>query len=210
MATISSSEIAKFIQDLQTKCVKCQKKQFTKGEIITTYIEKRKQICIIISGEADLLRYDFNGNKNIIEHFTKNDIFGEYFYTITTNNELFVQSKTKTEVLFFLYDDIQKKCRKNCKFHEELENYFPQLILHKIIELNTRIEILTKRTIREKILTYFYILSKRNYSKTFILPFSLTDLADYLSVDRSAMMREISTLKEDGIILKDGLTITYL
>ena len=116
MATISSSEIAKFIQDLQTKCVKCQKKQFTKGEIITTYIEKRKQICIIISGEADLLRYDFNGNKNIIEHFTKNDIFGEYFYTITTNNELFVQSKTKTEVLFFYMMIFKKNAEKIANF----------------------------------------------------------------------------------------------
>ena len=78
------------------------------------------------------------------------------------------------------------------------------------MDLNTRIELLTKRTIREKLLGYFSILSTRSFSKTFLLPFSLTDLADYLSIDRSAMMRELSTLKEDGIIKKVGNKITYL
>ena len=77
-----------------------------------------------------------------------------------------------------------------------------------MIHLNSRIELLTKRTIREKLLTYFSILSNRNLSKTFLLPFSLTDLADYLNVDRSAMMRELKSLKEEGFIKKSRNKIT--
>ena len=61
---------------------------------------------------------------------------------------------------------------------------------------------LSQKTIRDKILSYFRILSQNSFSQTFTLPFSLTDLADYLGVDRSAMMREIKTLKEDGVIKK--------
>lgn len=82
------------------------------------------------------------------------------------------------------------------------------LILNKITVLNTRIELLTKRSIRDKLIGYFSILSTRSFSKTFTLPFSLTDLADYLSVDRSAMMRELKYLKDDGIIKKSGNKIT--
>lgn len=78
------------------------------------------------------------------------------------------------------------------------------------IKLNTRIEILSKKNIRDKLLTYFKLISSKNFSKTFTLPFSLTDLADYLSVDRSAMMREISHLKEEGFIEKKGKKITLL
>lgn len=78
------------------------------------------------------------------------------------------------------------------------------------IKLNTRIELLTKKNIRDKLLTYFTLLSTRKLSKTFTLPFSLTDLADYLSVDRSAMMRELSHLKEEGFIKKNGKKITLL
>lgn len=102
----------------------------------------------------------------------------------------------------FNYDMFEKKCKKNCKFHEELLYSLPNLVLTKVSDLNLRIEILSKKTIRDKLLSYFRILSQNSFSKTFTLPFSLTDLADYLSVDRSAMMREIKALKEDGIIKK--------
>ena len=85
-----------------------------------------------------------------------------------------------------------------------------ELILSKVTMLNTRVELLTKRTIRDKLIGYFSILSNRNFSTTFSLPFSLTDLADYLSIDRSAMMRELKYLKDDGFIKKVGNKITLL
>lgn len=103
-----------------------------------------------------------------------------------------------------------KECNAKCKFHKELEKNLPILIMNNTIKLNTRIELLTKKNIRDKLLTYFNLLSTRTLSKTFTLPFSLTDLADYLSVDRSAMMRELSHLKEEGFIEKKGNTFTIL
>ena len=103
-----------------------------------------------------------------------------------------------------------KECNTKCKFHKELEKNLPILIMNNTIKLNTRIELLTKKNIRDKLLTYFNLLSTRTLSKTFTLPFSLTDLADYLSVDRSAMMRELSHLKKEGFIEKKGNTFTIL
>ena len=197
-----------FLNAFYQNCSKVQKRHFSRNEIITSYIAKRNQFCILVSGSADLIRYNLNGNKTIVEHFSPCDIFGELFYTITTNNELFVIAKEDCEVLFFIYDDIDKKCKSNCKFHTILHDSLLKLILTKMIHLNSRIELLTKRTIREKLLTYFSILSNRNLSKTFLLPFSLTDLADYLNVDRSAMMRELKSLKEEGFIKKSRNKIT--
>lgn len=206
----AQSNIENFLKDFSTTCKSVQKKSFKKNQLITTYIQKRNQICILLDGEADLVRYDLNGDKSIIEHFTKNDIFGEAFYIVTTNNELSVEAKKNCEVLFFSYDNINQKCRNNCKFHQTLSENFSNLILNKIMDSNTRIEILTKRSIREKLRGYFNILSTRNLSQTFSLPFSLTDLADYLSVDRSAMMRELKSLKDEGFIKKTGNKITLL
>ena len=205
-----SISIEDFIDNLDKSCTKVQRKKFKKDEIITTYIAKRNQICILVSGSADLVRYDSNGNKTIIEHFTKNDIFGELFYVIVTNNELFVKARQASEVLFFAYDNLQHKCRQNCKFHQTFNENMADLILSKVTMLNTRVELLTKRTIRDKLIGYFSILSNRNFSTTFSLPFSLTDLADYLSIDRSAMMRELKYLKDDGFIKKVGNKITLL
>lgn len=203
-------DIEKFISDFSNSCQKKQKKVFNKNEVITTYIKNRNQLCILLDGHADLVRYDLNGNRTIVEHFSKNALFGEVFYTITTNNELLVEAKSNCTVLFYIYDDIFHKCKKNCKFHQNLSENLPQLILHKVTDLNMRIELLTKRSTRDKLLGYFSLLSTRNLSKTFELPFSLTDLADYLSVDRSAMMRELKLLKEDGFVEKVGNRIILL
>ena len=172
--------IEDFLKNFYCNCKNVQKKSFRKNQTITTYIQKRNQVCIILKGEADLVRYDLNGDKSIIEHFTQNDIFGEAFYIVTTNNELSVEAKKNCEVLFFIYDNIHQKCRHNCKFHQTLSENFSNLILNKVMDLNTRVEILTKRSIREKLRGYFNILSTRNLSKTFSLPFSLTYTSDYL------------------------------
>ena len=199
-----------FIENFKHNCNKVQIKKFIKDETVTTYIEKRNQICIVLSGEVDLIRYDFNGNKTIIGHYVENDIFGEAFYPANTNNELFAVARKNSEVLFFTYDSLLNKCRRNCDFHKYLTNNLSELFLDKIVELNLRIELLTKRTIRGKILSYFDILSKRSLRKSFTLPYSYTDLADYLSVDRSAMMREIKLLIDEGFIKKHGSKITLL
>ncbi len=199
-----------FISDFSKSCQKMQKKVFSKNEVVTTYIKNRNQLCILLDGHADLVRYDLNGNRTIVEHFSKNALFGEVFYTITTNNELLVEAKSSCTVLFYIYDDIFKKCKSNCKFHQTLSENLPQLILNKVTDLNMRIELLTKRSTRDKLLGYFSLLSTRNLSTSFELPFSLTDLADYLSVDRSAMMRELKLLKEDGFVEKVGNRIILL
>jgi CRP-like cAMP-binding protein len=136
--------------------------------------------------------------------------FGEVLYPTNTNNELFVEAKENCEILSFIYDHISSGCNPKCKFHKEFEQKLPILIMNNAIKLNTRIELLTKKSIRDKLLTYFNILSSRTFSKTFSIPFTLTDLADYLSVDRSAMMRELSHLKEEGFIKKNGNKITLL
>ena len=104
----------------------------------------------------------------------------------------------------------RKICKKTCTFHAELYSSITALILDRVIELNTRIELLTKRNSRDKLLSYFDIVSSNRMNRLITIPFSFTDLADYLSVDRSAMMRELGHLKEDGLISKHGNKIRLL
>lgn len=205
-----SFNINTFIYNFSSSCEKVQKKNFSKNEIITTYIQKRNQLCILLDGSADLVRYDLNGNRTIVEHFSKNALFGEVFYRVTTNNELLVESKSNCIVLFYIYDQLKHPCNNKCTFHNTLAEYLPELILNKMTELNTRIELLTQRNTRDKLLMYFSMISTRKLSKSFELPMSLTDLADYLNVDRSAMMRELKLLKEDRLVDKIGNKIILL
>ena len=192
--------ITEFTQQLQNSNLNIQIKSIKKNDIITTYIKYRNQICILKKGNADIIRYDKNGNKTIIETLKSNDVFGEVFFPIKTNSELFVIAKTNCEVIFFLYNDILKHSN---NFNTNLLNLF----LNRTIKQNIRIELLTKRSIREKLLSYFSFLSIEYNKKDFTLPLSYTDLADYLSIDRSAMMREIQHLQKENIIIKNGYNI---
>ncbi len=202
-------DVSNFVADFSSNCSKVQIKKFDKGETITTFLVNRNQFCILISGSADLVRYDYNGNRLVAERFSKNSIFGEIFYHINTNSEFVVEAKDKCEVLLFSYDDITLKCRHNCGFHQKLISFFPNLILSKITDLTSRIELLSRRTTRDKLLGYFDLLSKQ-YGKSFTLPFSITELANYLSVDRSSMTRELSILKKENFIKQDRNKITLL
>lgn len=204
------SDFFNLINNLEQNCSRIQKKHFNKNEIITTYIQKRNQICIMLNGKADLIRFDLNGNQDIVDKFNTSDIFGEAFYPVNTNNELTVLSTSACDVLFLIHDDISHKCKSNCKFHSVLSSTILELTLKNAVHQNMRIEVLSKRTIREKLLTYFSILSSKDFSKSVTLPFSLTNLADYLSIDRSAMMRELKNLIDEGFISKSGNKIKLL
>ena len=203
----------KVIEDLILKYEKCQKIKkikIKKGEIISNFIANRTQFGVIIDGCADLIRYDIDGNRTIVERLYKGDMFGEIFHLSHNVNELFVEAKTNVTILQLDYSNIINKCNKACSFHEELKEIVFYAFTSKIVNQNTRVEILTQRTMRDKILAYFDVISLGGIKKKFTLPFSYTDLADYLNVDRSAMTREIANLIEDGFIFKDNKTITLL
>ena len=108
LISITSRSTSHFFKSFDTKCSKVSKRRFVRGETVTTYVEKRNQVCILLYGEADLIRYDYNGNKTIIGQFSNNDIFGEALFKIYVDRELFVLAKKKCKVLFYPYDTAEK------------------------------------------------------------------------------------------------------
>ena len=153
--------------------------------------------------KIDLEYYDIEGNKKILYYYKKNEIFGEALFKVHMNKELFVLAKKKCKVLFYPYDTAETCTDSSCFFHLEILRNLPDLIVYNIAEQNFRMILLTYKGVRDKLLTYFNYLSMENAgSKTIELPFSLTDLADYLMIDRTAMMREIKRLKDENVIKK--------
>ena len=137
---VSDKEVTSFFNEFCQNCKKITIKKFSRGDVVTTYIANRKQLCMLRHGEAELIRYDLNGNKNIVEHYVPGNIFGEIFYNVTTNNELFVEARTRCEVLFFDYDLIENKCTQSCSYHKKVTKTLPTILLSQINSLNTRIE----------------------------------------------------------------------
>ena len=200
---ITDEDVAKML-----KCFEARKMFFKKDRTIVTNIINVKLIGIILSGTANMVRYDYNGNRTIIEKLETNSVFGEVFSRV--GNDISVIATSDCEILFIEYEHLIKRCKKGCIYHTVLTDNVLKLLSRKIVELNERLEILSKRSIRDKLLSYFELLATDNPRRTFVLPFTYTDLADYLSVDRSAMMREIKNLKEDGFITTNGKRITLI
>ena len=200
---ITDEDVAKML-----KCFEARKMSFKKDRTIVTNIINVKLIGIILSGTANMIRYDYNGNRTIIEKLETNSVFGEVFSRV--GNDISVIATSDCEILFIEYEHLIKRCKKGCIYHTVLTDNVLKLLSRKIVELNERLEILSKRSIRDKLLSYFELLATDNPRRTFVLPFTYTDLADYLSVDRSAMMREIKNLKEDGFITTNGKRITLI
>jgi len=202
-------DVESFVNKLQNNCKISEVKEFQANEVITTFLIRRNQFCILLEGEAQLITYDKDGNKKILYYYTKNNIFGEALFKVYMNRELFVLAKKKCKVLFYPYD-VAENCTETCLYHIDILRNLPDLILHSIAEQNFRMILLTHKGVRDKLLTYFNLLSLENSSKTFELPFSLTDLSDYLMIERTAMMREFKRLKDEKIIKKIKNKITLL
>ena len=172
---------------------------YKKNSTILSKIKSDNIIGIVVSGYIQIIKTDYNGNITIIEKLEDNSIFGTMFSNIA-NNEYQIITKEETKVIIIDYNSITNTQNTNYIPYTKFIQNLLKIISTKIEEKNDRIEILTEKTIRNKLLKFFQITSKKNGSKNIYLPFTLTELAEYIAVDRCAMSRELKNLKEDKII----------
>lgn len=182
---------------------------FKENKEILPTIKSENIIGIVVSGYVQIIHNDYSGNRTIIENLTENSIFGSTFSSIS-NDEYSLVTKEKSKIIIIDYDQMIHHTNLNNPYYVQFVENLLQILSSKINEKNERIEILTKRTIRNKLLEYFKIHSKKNGSKNIYLPFSFTEFADYLAVDRCAMSRELKNLKEEGFIEIKSRKITLL
>jgi len=189
-------------------CLNAVISSYRKGSTIMSNISKIDMLYIITKGSADLIRMDYNGNKSIIVSLKTNDIFKSNM--VSNTGELSIVANEDTEVIMIDYDRVINRCKKNCPFHNLFIDNILQIIMNKLNDNYKRIQLLTKKTIREKLLEYFKEQSSLKNSKSFKMDITFSTLATYLSVDRSALMRELKNLKEDRIIEMKGKYIKLL
>ncbi len=182
---------------------------YKKDTAIPSGTQNENVIGIIIKGYAQIIRTDYNGNRTIIEELEEMSVFGKSISSLS-NNECEIIAKEDTEIIIIDYDIMVNVPANSYQFYNQFIKNLLQIFTSVLNDKNERIEILTKKTIRNKLLEYFKISAKKHGSKYVYLPFNFTDLADYLAVDRSAMTREIKYLKEEGFIEVKGKRITLL
>lgn len=188
-------------------CLDPVKKHYNKGEIILHLSDEISNIGVMESGLAYLIMTDVDGQRSIVDYYDKSKIFGRPFTTSTERNSYYIIAKTKCTVLFIDYNKLITCCKNGCDKHYKL---IRNMFSITVAKSQMHIDILSQRNIKNKIMTYFYYINKLTGIKNFRIPLSLTDLADYISADRSAMMRELKKLNESKTIISKGRNIILL
>lgn len=189
-------------------CLAGHEKNFSKGEIIILEEDQVRNVGVTMEGTVLMTKEDIWGNQTILAYMGPGDLFGETFAVRQKDQNSFVSfvASTDCRIYFVSFDRILHTCHKACGFHHKVIENMMDLVSAKNIRLMEKIEVTSKNTLREKILTYLSIQVQKQQSNQVEIALNRSELAGYLDSNRCAMTRELSHLKEEGVLDYDRNT----
>ena len=173
--------------------------KYKKGEFLQSVLAPFERFGLVVSGIIQVCCDDINGYPMIMANVSSGDIFGESLCFIMAESPVYIRAVTDAEVLMMSIAKIRSSDYRNNTSHDFFLR-FTEVLAKKALSMNDRIQILSKITLKEKILTLLNQYSQRTGSCEIYLPFDRSDMAIYLGTDRSALSRELSKLKKQGVI----------
>ena len=180
-------------------CLSVKTAYFKKDDVILLSGDTVSFVGLILSGSVQIIKEDVDGRTTILTELGVSEIFGEVFACAEiSQSPVTIRATENAEVLLMDYKKIVTSCTSACPFHAKLIENMLKLIARKNLMLTQKMDILSKRTTREKLLSYFAM--QRGMAKKFTIPYNREELAQYLCVDRSAMSNELCKMRDEGLI----------
>lgn len=182
-------------------CLGSYPKTYEKGEYIAFENDAIKNIGFVIRGSVHMVKEDVWGNTTILARMTRGHLFGESFAcgSDETSTVVFLAAEN-VEVLWIPFDRVMSTCCNSCAFHQQIIKNMVIMLSNKNQALMEKIEVVSKKSLREKILSYLSQEAQKHGSKYFEIPLGRIELADYLCTDRSALTRELGKMRAEGLI----------
>jgi CRP-like cAMP-binding protein len=182
-------------------CLSPQKRKYAKDEYVFSAEDMVRSVGVVLSGSVHIIREDYWGNRTIIARAECGDIFAEAFACAETKKlPVSVVADEESEIMLFDYNRIVRSCGNACVFHASLIQNMLNVVAVKNVMLTEKIQHITQKTTQEKLLSYFSEQARKQGSNEFDIPFDRQELADYLSVERSAMAYELSQLRKKELL----------
>ncbi len=205
-AGVSEDEIATMLDCLQAKLY-----TFKKGEYVFRQGEHLNHIMLLVEGKLHVQRDDYWGNRSIINIVDVGEMFGEAYVAPESGAILNdVVADADSTVIFFDVKRILTTCSSACRFHTMLVQNLFFAISEKNRKLLQKLGHMSKRTTREKLISYLSEEAKKQNSAAVTIPFNRQQLADFLSVDRSAMSNELCKMRDEGLLTFEKNRFTLL
>lgn len=184
------------------KCFEVKIKEYRKGETVFLQGDAVNFFGIVLEGSIQIIRNDYYGNRSIVTTTMPSQLFAETFaFTKASSVPLSAWASSDSTIMLINPEKIIGQCSRACSFHSRIISNLIKVMASKNLEINKKLEIVSKRTTRDKLMTYLFLTSQELGIKSFTVPFNRQELADYLEVDRSGLSAEISKLKKDGKLL---------
>ena len=189
-------------------CLSARQASFRRGQFLLRAGDQAAWAGIILSGEAEVLQEDFWGNRNLLAAVGPGGLFAEAFACAQAVSPVSVLCKTDGSVLYLDVRAVFSPSEKACAQHRALCQNLIRVLAEKNMQLNEKAGFLSQRTTREKLLAYLSAQARRAGSASFCIPFDRQQLADFLSVNRSAMSAELSRMQHEGLLRTDRSRFT--
>lgn len=182
-------------------CLGVQRRHAETGELLFHEGEAAGYFGIILSGSVNVVRYSLDGRARVLSHLTAGESFGTSFVlggaTSYFGN---IEANEPTDAMLLDGSRLLSPCSTNCKLHTRLLAHLLEALARRNIALAKKIDCLTQRTTAEKLLAYLKMQSEASGNRSFTIPFTRQQLADYLNVDRAALSTEIGKLVKSGVL----------
>lgn len=192
-------------------CLQARGQHYKKGAYVFRQGEHIDKLTVLVEGTLHIQRDDYWGNRSIINIIRTGEMFGEAYIAPESGAILNdVVATTDSTVIFFDIKRILTVCSNNCRFHSLVTQNLFFAISEKNRSLVQKLGHMSKRTTRDKLMSYLSDEANRQSCGTFEIPFNRQQLADFLSVDRSAMSNELCKMRDEGLLVFDKNRFTLL
>ncbi len=187
--------------DSMLSCLAARVMEYKKDTYIYTSGSDMSEIGIVLFGSVIIIKEDYWGNRTIIARMSASDMFAESFaFTAGDKLSISVVAAENTEILFIDCKNIININVSPCGFHTTLINNMVRILAGKNVMLMQKIDHISCRSTRDKLLSYLSAQALEQKNKSFTIPYNRQELADYLCIDRSAMSNELGKLRDEGIL----------
>ena len=182
-------------------CLNAREKKLEKGQCALHAGDEAQFVGVVLEGEVQILREDFDGARSVVGHAEAGQLFAEAFSCAgIAEMPVSVMAVRPSRVMLVPVERILTPCSQACGFHSRLITNLMHVMAQKNLYLHQKVEVMSQRTTREKLLRYLRTEARRQRSLSFTIPFDRQALADYLGVERSALSAEIGKMQRDGVI----------
>jgi CRP-like cAMP-binding protein len=182
------------------ECFNARVRNYDSGDVILRQGEHVSNIYVVLEGAVNIEKDSYWGRRIIVSRLSANDNLALAFVASKNVSNVDAVAVKDSKILVMNYEKCTSMCQNVCTRHRLLISNMFEVLSKENIELIQKIENISQKTIRDKLLTYLSNESTKRKSNTFEISFNRQDLADYLNIDRSAMSFELSKMQNEGII----------